>query len=72
MIFLNFVGWGNSLGAVANVLDCDIIVSEFELQSQMNTFRRDINQLIPIRAMWGRGRYILPLQTFYIDGFSIQ
>ena len=40
-------------GVVANVLDCDIIVSEFEIQSryyvhfQINTLRKGMNLLIP-------------------------
>ena len=42
----------SSCGVVANVLDCDIVVSEFELQSryyipfQTNTLGKDINTLI--------------------------
>ena len=45
---LNSVGGG----AVANVLDCDILVSEFELKSRYyvyfrtNTFRKVMNTLI--------------------------
>ena len=44
---------GCPLCVVANVLDCDIVVSEFELQScyyfpfQTNTLAKDMNSLIP-------------------------
>ena len=44
-------------GVVASVLDCDIVLSEFELQSpdyvhfQTNAFRKDMN---PPPAVWDK------------------
>ena len=45
------------LGVVANVMDCDIVVSEFELQSryyvyfQINNLVKGMNPL-PIHLVW--------------------
>ena len=46
-------GWGGPRGEGANVLDCEIVVSEFKLQSQYyfqlwtNTLGNGVNSLIP-------------------------
>ena len=54
MLFLELVmEWGSPRGLVANVLDDNIVVSEFEVQSyyyvhvQTNTLGKGINFLIP-------------------------
>ena len=58
---------------MANVLDFDIVVCEFELQSsyyvyfQTNTFGEGMNPLTP-PAM----SLIVPLLSFYNDGFVIK
>ena len=47
------IRWGNLRGVVANVLDLDIVVSEFELQFgyivyfRTNTLWKGMNSLIP-------------------------
>ena len=62
---------GSSRGVVANVLDCDIILSEFEHQShnyvhfRTNTLGKGINPLIPPAIGW---RVQL---LFYESGFGI-
>ena len=44
---------GSSHGDVVNVLDCDIVVSEFQIQSRFcvhfrtNALRKDMNSIIP-------------------------
>ena len=51
VILSRLLGW-NSYSIIANVLDCDIIVNEFEPQSrnyihfQINTLRKGMNPLI--------------------------
>ena len=60
-------------GDVANVLDCDIVVREFEFQSRYYVHFRT-------NALWkGMNSHILPavskpvpLQFFYKDGFGIK
>ena len=45
--------WGSLHGVVANVMDCDIVVSDFDLQSccyvhfRTNTLGKGMNSLIP-------------------------
>ena len=57
---------------MANVIDCGIIVSQFEIQScyydhfQTNALWKDTNFLI--LQLWV---YIIPLLFFYKDGFGI-
>ena len=62
---------GSPFGVVANMLDCNIIVSEFKLQSNyyihFRTLRKGMKPLIT-PAMDGR----VPLQFFYKDGFAIK
>ena len=51
-ILMRYV-WGNPRGIVVNVMNCDIVVSEFELQPhyhihfRANTFGKGINPLKP-------------------------
>ena len=59
-------GW-NSSGIVANVLNCDIQVSNFELQSRYY-FHWRINTLLSFPAT----DQIIPLQYFYKDHFSVR
>ena len=58
-----------SCGLVTTMLDCDIIVSEFELQShfQTNILRVDMNPHVPT-AM---GQIVL-FMFFYKEGFGIR
>ena len=57
-------------GRNANVLDCDIVVSEFELPSSfyvhfwINTLGKDMNPIIPAK--------LLALLFFYKDGCSMK
>ena len=57
---------------MADVLDCDIVVSEFELQSsyyahyQINTLGKDMISFIPIGMGW-----IVPQLFSYEDDFGI-
>ena len=59
------------IGVVANELDCDIVVTKFELQSlycvhfRTNTLGKGMNYLIPL--VMG---YRIPLMFFYKDGFD--
>ena len=63
----------NHRGVVANVLDCDIVVSSFDIQShycihfRTNTFGKGMKPLIP-PAMC---KVASPL-SFYKDGFGIK
>ena len=58
---------------MANVLDCNIMLSEFKLQSQyyvyfqINTLRKAMNLLL-FQAIG----YIVSLLFFYKDGFGIK
>ena len=58
---------------MANVLECDIVVSKFELQLhyyvhfRTNTFGKGMNPLIPL--VMG---LVVPLLFFYKDGFGIK
>ena len=63
---------GSLHGVVADVLDCDLVESEFELQLryyvhfQTNTIGKDMNPLVSLSMA-----LILPLSFFYKDGFGI-
>ena len=65
--------WENPLGVVANVMDCNLIVSEFELQLfyyihyRTNTLGKYMNSIVP--PTMGQ---IVPLLFFYKDGFGIK
>ena len=65
--------WGNSHVGVTYVLDCDIVVNEFELQThyyvqfRTDTFGKGKNSFIP--SVMGQ---IVPLLSFYKDGFNIK
>ena len=65
--------WVSLCGVVANVLYCDIVVSEFELQSHANVhFLIDIlgkgmNLLMPPVICW-----IVSLLFFFKDDFGIK
>ena len=67
------MGEGSYHGAVANVLDCAIVIGEFEFLSRYyahfltNTIGKDINPFIP-SAMAG----IVPQPLFYKVGFGIK
>ena len=58
---------------VANVLDCDIVVSKFELWSfssvhlGVDTLGKDMNSLDSLNMGW-----IVPLLPFFKDGFGIK
>ena len=54
-------------GVVINVLDCDVLVSEFELHLRSNTLWKGMNPLI-LPAMG----YIVSLLSFLKDGFSLE
>ena len=66
--------YGNPCGVVANVLNCDIVVIESELQScyyvhfQTNTLEKGLNMVIP-KAI---DLIIIPLLFFYKDDFGIE
>ena len=69
-----FVGVGkNQCGVVADVLNCDIVVNEFEIQSlyfvhfRMYTFAKGKKSLIPSGM-----RCIVSLLSFNKDGFDIK
>ena len=61
-------------GVIANVLNCDILVSEFEFQSryyvrfQTNTLRKDMKHLFSLPGMV----LIVPLMFSYNDGLGIK
>ena len=70
-IFLTFLRNDScSRGVVVNVLDYDVIVSEFEFQRGiMFTFG-----LIPVKKVWtllSPNYELIPLLLFYYDGFGI-
>ena len=64
---------GDIFGVVANLLDCDIVVSEFELPLRYYTdflihfFRIVLNPFIHV----AKGQTVTPL-SFYKDGFGIK
>ena len=64
------MGEQNLRGVVANVLDCDVTVSEFELQLhyyvhfRTNILRKSMNPLTPLA--------LLSPQFFYKDSFGIK
>ena len=64
---------GNLNGEVVNVLDCDIFVNKFKLQScycihfQTNALGKGVNPLILPVMGW-----IVPLLFFYKDTFGIK
>ena len=65
---VKFWKWGSRIGE-ANVMDCDIVIKEFEFQSRYyfhfwtNTFGKGMNPLIPLAMVW-----IVPL----LYGFAIK
>ena len=64
--------WESSSDAVANVMDCDIVMSKFELQScynvhfRSNTLREGMKPLIPQSI----GK-IVPILSFYKGGLAL-
>ena len=66
--------WSSSHDVVVNVLDCDIVINEFEFQSRYyvhfraNTFGKGMNSLIPHPAI---GK-IISLLDSYKDAFGIK
>ena len=61
-IYICIYIWESFCGVVANMLECDIVQSEFELQSGYNVHFRT-NRTIGI---------IVLLISFYKDGFGIK
>ena len=70
---INKIKWGSPRRVVANMLDCDIVESEFELQLRYNvylrtnTFGKSMNPPYPLVM----GRIVL-LLFFYTGGFGIK
>ena len=64
---------GNPHSVVANVLDCDIVESRFELQSRfyvhfrISTLWKGMKPYIPSTMGW-----MVPLLLFYEDGFGFE
>ena len=70
-------GGENVLCVVANMLDCIIVVSEFELKKHYcvyfwtNTIGKGMNSLIPLDEL-GLGLGLVSLMLFYKDIFNMK
>ena len=71
-IITNSTHWSFTYGVVANVMNCNIVASDFVLQSryyihfQTNALRKDMNSFIPAMDE------TVPVLFFYKDGFDIK